>query len=131
MKWRLIAALVGTTLLVVLVQDIPLSFYLQSVQQDRIVTGLERDAFVLAGRSEEALESPSVAATAHIREVALTYQKSSGARVIIVDADGIAIVTSDADDSRVGVSYLSRPEIATALGGEIASGTPLLPDPSG
>lgn len=123
MKWRLVAALIATTLLVILVQDIPLSFYIQGVQRERIITGLERDAFVLAGRSEEALESPSVENTAVITEVAKRYQATSGARVIVVDATGIAIVTSDADDSKVGASYLSRPEIGTALSGEIASGT--------
>ncbi len=123
MKWRLIAALVATTLLVILVQNIPLSFYLQSVQRDRIVTGLERDAFVIAGRSEEALESPGVESTEVITDIVRSYQEASGARVIVVDADGVAIVTSDADESRVGVSYFSRPEIATALGGQIASGT--------
>jgi signal transduction histidine kinase len=122
-KWRLVAALIATTLLVILVQDIPLSFYLQGVQRDRIVTGLERDAFVLAGRSEEGLETPSPESAALITEVVKRYQASGGARVIVVDAQGIAVATSDADDSRLGASYLSRPEIATALGGEIASGT--------
>lgn len=123
MKWRLIAALVATTLLVILVQNIPLSFYLQSVQRDRIITGLERDAFVIAGRSEEALESPGVESTEVITDIVRRYDEASGARVIVVDGDGVAIVTSDADETRVGVSYLSRPEIATALAGQIASGT--------
>lgn len=123
MKWQLVAALIATTLLVILVQDIPLSFTLRSVQHDHIITGLERDAFVLAGRSEEALEEPSAESSELITEVARSYRQESGARVIVVDAEGIAIVTSDADDSKVGASYLSRPEIEAALGGEIASGT--------
>ena len=123
MKWRLVAALIATTLLVILVQDIPLSYYIQGVQRDRIITGLERDAFVLAGRSEEALESPTPESIAVITEVAKRYQASSGARVIVVDGKGIAVVTSDPDDSKIGASYLSRPEIGTALTGEIASGT--------
>jgi len=42
---------------------------------------------------------------------------------VIVDAAGIAIVTSDQDEDTVGSSFLSRPEIATALDGGIASGT--------
>ena len=117
------AAIIATTLLVILVQDIPLSLYLQNVQRDRIVTGLERDAFVLAGRSEEALEQPSVDSATMITDIARSYQISSGARVIIVNSAGIAIVTGDADDSRVGADYSSRPEIASALAGQIASGT--------
>ncbi len=122
MKWRLIVALVATTLLAVLVQDLPLSFYLQSVQQERIVTGLERDAFVLAGRSEEALESSTPESIAIVRDLALKYEEASGARVVIVDALGVAVVTSDTDEASVGSSYRSRPEFDIALGGQIASG---------
>ena len=123
MKWRLVAALVATSLLVVLVQVIPLSFTLQHVQYQTIITGLERDAFVLAGRSEEALENPSTEAVALVTEVVQQYRDASAARVIVVDAAGIAIATSDADDSRVGASYSSRPEIGRSLDGEIATGT--------
>jgi len=123
MRWRLVAALVATTLLVVLVQVIPLSFTLQQVQHTNIITGLERDAFVLAGRSEEALEDPTPDAVALVTEAVQQYREASAARVVVVDAAGTAIATSDADDSRVGASYASRPEIAQALGGEIATGT--------
>ncbi|TAL43389.1 MAG: HAMP domain-containing protein [Salinibacterium sp.] len=123
MKWRLVAALIATTLLVVLVQDVPLSFYLQRVQHDRIVAQLERDAFVIAGTSEEALETPGDTSSSLIASVARRYQVASGARVIVVDSRGTAIVTSDADDSKVGAPYSSRPEIRSALGGKVASGT--------
>ncbi len=123
MKWRLVAALIATTLLVVLVQEIPLGYYLQSVQRDRIITALERDAFVLGGRSAVALQTPSVESSKVITDLVRRYQEAGGARVIVVDATGNAVVTSDADDSKLGASYLSREEIATALGGTIASGT--------
>ncbi len=126
------AALMGIALLVLLVQDIPLSGYLRQVETDRLVTSLERDAFVLAGRSEETLETTappdaSAAKTAATEAAALTaaarsYRDSGGARVVIVNSKGIAIVTSDDDQSRVGDSYLSRPEIAGALSGQITSG---------
>jgi len=52
------AAFIVVTLLALLVQDIPLSAYLRTVENDRIITSLERDAFVLAGRSEQSLRSP-------------------------------------------------------------------------
>lgn len=122
MKWRFMAALMGLALLVLLVQDIPLSGYLREVETDRIITSLERDAFVLAGRSEESLESSNAESDAMLTETARMYRDSGGARVVIVNVDGVAVVTSDDDQSRVGDSYLSRPEIATALGGAIASG---------
>lgn len=115
-------AIMGVALLVLLVQDVPLSFYLRTVESARIVTALERDAFVLGGRSEEALESGRPGDTGVITALAQTYRDAGGARVVIVDADGSAIVTSDDDQAAVGASYLSRPEIARALSGEVTSG---------
>lgn len=121
MKWRLMAAFMAVTFLVLLVHDIPLGAYLERVERERIVTALERDAFLLAGRSEDALEAatspdPRVRADAH------RYRQASGARVVIVNAAGDPVVTSDDDQSAAGISYRSRPEIATALSGDIATG---------
>jgi len=115
-------ALMAVTFLVLLTQDIPLAFYLNQAEHDHIVTGLERDAFVLAGRSEEALQSPATADDAALNDIARTYRDAGGARVVIVNAAGMAVVTSDDDQSVVGASYASRPEIADALAGQISSG---------
>lgn len=116
------AAFVVLGLLVLLVQDIPLARYLRGVETDRIMTSLERDAFVLAGRSEEALQSPDVADDAVIISLARRYRGRGGARVVIVNASGAAVVTSDDDQSAVGVDYGSRPEIGRALDGTVATG---------
>jgi len=113
----------GLTLLVLLVQDIPLSAYLRQVETDRLVTSLERDAFVLAGRSEDALENPTSEGDAMLTELARTYRDSGGARVVIANRAGIAVVTSDDDQLKAGSSYLSRPEISAALEGTITSGS--------
>lgn len=122
MKWRFTAVLMIVALIVVLVQDVPLSVQLRVVERDRIITSLERDAFVLAGRSEESLESATPTDHSVITELARQYRAAGGARVVIVDSSGTALVTSDDDSAAVGSSYLSRPEIAQALGGQIASG---------
>jgi hypothetical protein len=58
-KWRLVAALLSLTIVVLAVQDIPLIQYLRTVETDRITTALERDSFVIAGRAEETLETPT------------------------------------------------------------------------
>jgi signal transduction histidine kinase len=116
------AALMGVTLLVLLVQDIPLSSYLYQVQTDRIISALERDAFILAGRSEEALQSTSTSDHASLTDLAQSYRDAGGARVVIVDSQGTAMVTSDDDQSSVGSSYSSRPEISAALAGKVQSG---------
>ncbi|CAN5146034.1 HAMP domain-containing sensor histidine kinase [soil metagenome] len=122
MRWQFMAAMMGLTLLVLLVQDVPLSSYLRQVETDRMITSLERDAFILAGRSEEAVETPDTADDAPLADLARKYSDAGGARVVIVDAAGTAIVTSDDDESNVGSSYASRPEIAGALKGGVESG---------
>lgn len=122
MKWRFITALMSVTLLVLLVQDIPLGFYLQSVEHDRIITSLERDAFILAGRSEQALETETVADDAELVSAAQNYRDAGGARVVIVDHNGTAVVISDDDQADLGTSYLNRPEIQEALDGQISTG---------
>lgn len=124
MTWRFMLALMGVSAVVVLVLLIPISGFLVQIEHDRITTALERDAFVLAGRAEPSLASPSVAGSDAITQLARDYHASSaGARVVVVNATGIAIVTSDDDPVAVGSSYLSRPEIETALTGQIANGT--------
>lgn len=123
MTWRFMSAIMGVTVLVLLTVLVPLAGYLADVERERITTALQRDAFVLAGRSEEALETPDAGAQQVITDIAREYSASSGGRIVIVDAAGIAIVTSDDDVAAVGSSYLSRPEIALALTGEIATGT--------
>lgn len=124
MTWRFMLALMGVTAVVLLVLLVPLSGYLAQTEHDRITTALERDAFVLAGRSEAALATPGASGEADITELARQYRASSaGARIVVTDAQGTAIVTSDDDSAAVGSSYASRPEIATALSGRIANGT--------
>ncbi len=119
MKWRLVAVLVGFTALVLLVQNIPLAYYLRTVEHDRIITGLQRDAFTLAGLSVEALEvakpQPSAALSAPLQ----AYAKTSGARVVVVDNQGLAIAASDGS---TGQDFTNRPEIVEALAGRAVSG---------
>jgi signal transduction histidine kinase len=106
---------------VLLVHDIPLTGYLRTVENDRIVTALERDSFVIAGRSEEALESRNATSSNVVQEKIKSYSAKSGARVVVTDNKGIAIATSDATD-QVGTSFANRTEIASALNGEVTSG---------
>ena len=121
MKRRFMFAFIALSLLVLLVQDIPLSLYLRQVQTDRIVSTLKQDAFVLAGHAQPSLQDPKSNDTVELTRLAKTYREAGGARVVIVDSTGTAIVTNDDDQSSVGASYASRPEIASALGGSIES----------
>jgi signal transduction histidine kinase len=120
-KWRLVAALLGLTLVVLLVHDIPLVSYLRTVENDRIVTALERDSFVIAGRSEEVLESDSATNSTYLQKTITEYSASSGARVLVTDNTGVVVATSDSPDT-LGASFASRKEIANALNGQVTSG---------
>lgn len=123
MKLRFIAAIAVVTLLVLLVQDVPLAFYLHQNEQNKITSTLEKDALVLAARSQTALWDPSSVGTEKVKALAETYRKNGGARIVIVDSSGKAVVTSDDDQAKVGENYSSRPEMASALSGKIVTGT--------
>ncbi|HEY7625842.1 MAG TPA: hypothetical protein VH761_02200, partial [Ilumatobacteraceae bacterium] len=57
MRWRLIVAFVGVTIVILLAHDIPLARYLKTVETERVTASIQRDAFILGGASEDALSS--------------------------------------------------------------------------
>ncbi len=121
MRWRLIAAFVGVTIVILAAQNIPLAQYLRRVESERVLAGIERDAFILAGVSEDALSGQGTADPNALQSTVDVYPGSTGAQVVITDAAGIAVAVSG-DKGRRGTDYSSRPEIATALTGSPTSG---------
>ena len=121
MKWRLVTALLSLTIVVIAVHDIPLIQYLRTVETDRITTALERDSFVIAGRAEETLESNSPEGLEYVQDAITKYGDESGARVVVVDMNGLAIADSETPGT-IGTSFLSRPEITEALAGSVSIG---------
>ncbi len=119
MRFRLTAVLVGVVLLVLLVQDLPLVAHLQTVERDRLVTKLERDAFILAGRVEEALQASDAVSDPGLLGVIERYQSSEQVSVVITDSDGIAAFGPDFDTDE---DFTNRPEIVTALSGRPSTG---------
>jgi signal transduction histidine kinase len=120
-KWRMVAALLGLTLVVLLVHDIPLAKYLRTVENDRIITGLERDAFVIVGNAHDAVEDPNKTNQANLVAVLNNYRASSQAVVIVTNASGTVIASTD-PSIEVGAEFKSRPEINKALAGGVATG---------
>lgn len=119
MRFRLTLVLVGVVLLVLLVQDLPLATHLQSVERDRLVTKLERDAFILAGRVEEALESPGEPADPGLLGIIERYEDTEDVSVVVTDSAALAVFGPDFD---VGEDFSNRPEIMAALGGRPNTG---------
>jgi signal transduction histidine kinase len=120
-KWRLVAALLGLSVVVLLAHDLPLINYLRTVEKERVTTVLERDSFIIAGRAEPATQDGSEESIKYIEKAIAEYSEQSGSRVIVTDDKGIAIVVSN-DADTVGNSYLDRPEIQKALTGQVSSG---------
>jgi signal transduction histidine kinase len=76
---------------------------------------------VIAGRAEETLESITPEGLEYVQNAITKYSAESGARVVVLDINGIAIADSDSLDS-VGTSFFSRPEVAEALNGSVSIG---------
>ncbi len=121
MRIRLILLLLGVVTLVLAVQDIPLAGHLEGVERDRLVTRLERDAFILAGRAEEMLEEGDSTQQPIIEALVADYSAEEDVRVVVVDASAIGVVGSEVERTEA-IDFSNRPEIVTALDGMPSTG---------
>jgi signal transduction histidine kinase len=116
MTRRLVLSYLAITVVVLLLLELPLAVVYQQREFDRLTADLERDTAVMATIYEDVLQEdlePDPGA-------ANDYAASTGARVIVVDLDGISIVDSARESDR---DYSTRPEIAAALAGNRSTGT--------
>ena len=120
MRNRLLLVFVGVVALILAVHDVPLAGHLERVERDRLVTGLERDAFIMAGRAEEALEAGTADEEPVLRSMVARYNREEDVRVAIITADGIGAVGSDSNV--LDQDFTNRPEIIEALGGAPTTG---------
>jgi hypothetical protein len=113
---RLLLSYLTITLIVLLLLEIPLGLFYAQRERERLAADVEHDATVIATLYEDDLEvgAPLDPTPAD------TYEDRTGARVVVVDADGIARVDTGGDVPR---DFSTRPEIAAALEGERAAGT--------
>ena len=122
MRWRLLAAFLGLILLLTLAQDLPLVGYLRNIETERLLATLERNAFVLAGNSENLLSGDGDSIRLDDLQATVDlYAANEGARVIVTDRDGRLVVSSD-DTDVAGDDFANRPEIGDALSGRPVSG---------
>ena len=118
MSRRLVASFLALTLLVLLVLELPLGFTFANHERDQLRTEVERDAVVLSTLVEESLQEGA----AIDRTVIDRFVERTNARVVVTDRVGIAVIDTDAPAQGTR-SFASRPEIASALAGRVASGT--------
>jgi signal transduction histidine kinase len=119
---RLLLGYLGITLFVLVALEVPLGIQNQRTERRDLTAKVEHDAVAIASLAEDAILSGS---TAQLRPVAArvySYANSTSGRVVIVDRGGFARIDTSA---RIAGTerFTSRPEIASALRGIVASGT--------
>ena len=124
MRKRLLLAMVGLSLITLLVHDIPLSLHLQDIERDRIITSLQRDAFTLSNQVSSLMDNEVVDREAEIQKVLNGFEAVNKETAIVVDEYGY-LIASTAITFTVGSDYASRPEVSAALLGNPTSGTRL------
>jgi signal transduction histidine kinase len=116
---RLLWSYVTLAVFVLLILEIPLGIAFARNQQAVLTSAVERDATVLAGVAEDALERD---VPTDLDTVVRRYDQRTGGRVVIVDDQGVSVADSDppAPGRR---DFSTRTEFATALSGRVATGT--------
>jgi signal transduction histidine kinase len=137
MTRRLLASYLLLTVAVLLVLEIPLGINFAEREEQDLTQGLQIDAFALASYSEEVLEtaaghgdgdadadeSAAAGEDVDLQATVEAYSADTGARVVIVDSTGRAVADSDPPASGDRYFDEGRPEIDSALDGQVATGT--------
>ena len=121
MRRIFLASIVGVSFVLLVAQGAAVVGYVSASEQDRIITEYERDAFILGGRVETLLESPD-RVDPNLAVLVNKYAAERNTQVIVVDSVGIGVLTSDPTELALGTDYSNRPEIASALLGNVTSG---------
>ena len=117
MRSRLLAAFLAVAFAILVIQDIPLASYLRTVEHDRVMLSLERDAWTLADVAEPLVATRAFPPLATLAE---EYSTRTGARIDVVDAN--ATVFASTNPGELGYDYSNRPEITSALAGAAVTG---------
>ena len=99
--------------LLVVALAVPLVLFFRNTETTNLKLGMERDALVLA---TDLSAMPVAAWPARLAP----YQKSTGARLTVLDSAGR--VVSDSEGVKTGTKFI-RPELVRALDGSISAGT--------
>ncbi len=116
MTRRLLASYLTITVIVLVMLMVPLGMFYSQRERERLAADVEHDASVIATLYEDDLEAGSPLDPVP----ADTYEERTGARVVVVDAEGISRVDTGGDVER---DFSTRPEFEAALDGVRTSGT--------
>lgn len=115
MTRRLVLSYLAVTAVVLVMLEVPFGLVYQRREVERLTAAAERDAAVVASVYEDALEADGALDPLPAQR----YERRAGARVVVVDRDGIARVDTGGATPR---DFSTRPEIEAALVGSRASG---------
>ena len=119
MTRRLLGSYLALTLVVLLALEVPLAITNGRNERQDLTAKVERDAYAAASLAEDALQYGKRAP--ELQAVAVRYRRQTGGRMVIVDRRGISIADSHPTTPNER-NFASRPEIAAALGGAVATG---------
>jgi signal transduction histidine kinase len=118
---RLLLGYLGVTLFVLLSLEVPLGVQNQRTERRDLTAKVSHDAMVLAADAEDAVLAPTRKQLHGLAAVAAAYATRTGARTVIVDRSGRALIDTSGR-VRGAESFASRPEIAAALAGRYPRG---------
>ena len=122
MTRRLLISYLSLTVVVLAMLEVPLGFINARGERADLTAKVERDAVAIGSLAESTLEGDTATSNLPaLAALARRYAADTGARVVITDGAGIAVVDS-APGLPSGRSFAGRPEIRAALGGDVASG---------
>lgn len=122
MARRLLLAYVTLVGVVLLILEVPLGISYRERQLDDLRAAVQGDAVVLASYAEDSLEADA-GASDRLQDLASGYTGRTGGRVVVVDATGSAIFDSmPPAQGAAGRDFSTRPEVAAALDGRVATG---------
>jgi signal transduction histidine kinase len=118
---RFLATYIALALVVLASLEIPLGIQYGRSERRDLTGRIEQDSLLMATFAEDSLERGLTNPPAGLVRIANRYQHQPGGRVVIVDAQGLSLLdTKPPFPGRR--SFATRPEIATALGGHVATG---------
>jgi signal transduction histidine kinase len=118
---RLLLGYLGVTLFVLLALEVPLGVQNQRTEHHDLTARVSHDATVLSADAEDVAQVPTRRQLRALAAVSSAYARRTGARVVIVDRAGHALIDTSGR-VRGAESFASRPEIAAALAGRYPSG---------
>jgi signal transduction histidine kinase len=108
LRLRLLAAFAYVLVLVLVALELPLSLNLSRRVDAEVRAQAANEAHLVAASVNDSFDDP-----AELRRIVTLAATEVGGRVIVVDRDGVLL--ADSAGAEPGVSYASRPEIASVL----------------